>query len=197
MVLGATLVCALRLRARKERVKNDRADLLSKPLDATKTCNLKGMWLLLPNCDCGCLILVPAWVTVLRLYVAGAKPEAWAVPEGKIAGVAARPGQVLLWVPKMEGVGVATRKAAHVVLSPAGWPGAGVGARGGAGAARVPFWRELGKVVAPCCCPLGAPDLDWATAPGFVGSLGVGVRPQNLSGDRLLVTEAMLSLGDI
>ena len=96
----------------------------------------------------------------------------------------------------MGGVDNAPPKIAHVVLPKAGWTRAEVGAQAGAGAARDPFWSELCKVVAPCCCPSGAPDMGWAVAPGFMGSLGVGMWLQNLSADSLAVTEAMLSLGD-
>ena len=52
-------------------------------------------------------------------------------------------------------------------------------------------------MVALCCCASGAPELGWAVAPEFTGSLGVGLRLQNLSADRLAVTESTLSLGDI
>ena len=66
-----------------------------------------------------------------------------AVPEGNIARVAAKADQVLVWVPKVEGVGDESPKAAHVVLPKAGWPGAVVGAQTGTGAASCPYWGEL------------------------------------------------------
>lgn len=91
-MFGVIFVCVLRLRVRKERVKNDRVDLLLKFLDVIKICNLKGMWFLLLNCDCGCFILVLVWVIVFRLYVVGVKLEAWVVLEGKIVGVVVRFG---------------------------------------------------------------------------------------------------------
>lgn len=121
------------------------------------------------------------------------------MPEGKIAGVAAKGGQVLLWVPKLEGVHNEPPKAARVLLLKAGWPGAEVGARAGAGASPFPYWRELWKVAALCCCPSGAPNMGWAVAPGLMESFRVGVGPQNISAGRLVltVTEAVLSLGSI
>lgn len=110
--------------------------------------------------------------------------------------MAAKGGQVLLWVPKLEGVGPNPPRAACVVLP---WPGAEVGAQARAGAPSVSYWRELWKVVASCCSPSGAPNTGWAVAPGFTGSFRVGVGLQNLSAGRLVVTvtEAMLSLGSI
>lgn len=60
------------------------------------------------------------------------------MPEGTAAGVAAKAGQVLAQVPKVEVVGTGPPNVASVVLPKAGWPGAQVEAWAGAGAACFP-----------------------------------------------------------
>lgn len=97
---------------------------------------------------------------------------------------------------KVEVVGNEPPRVTCVVLPQAGWPGEEAVAWAGAGAACLPPWTELSKVLTPGSSPSGAPTMVCPVAPGITGSFKVEVGLQRLSAGRLVapVTKAMLSL---
>lgn len=142
--------------------------------------NQKWVGLVQPNFG-QCAAWGPASGTALGLWVAAAKPEAVARPQGTTPGLAAKTGRMLARVPKGRAVDSEAARVAWVPPPQASRPGPEAGAWAGAGAPRFPVWTELSKALALSRRPVvGGPDTVCGVAPGFKGSLRaeVGLQKQ-------------------